>query len=154
MSTEVNVTAYGEGQAAARDIVHNHIEQLVLPGDGHRLYLASKAPAEEIQARHAFVCEVGRVLRRRFVLHRSVYGHLGSMALMVAATLFAWGDPPGSPASLVLLTIAFGLVAPSAFWMVRERNALYAELRHNKDERLALERILVRMEAEAEVHQR
>ncbi len=119
--------------------------------------VASAASVPDLQAQysqHAHLSEVRKVLLRRFMLHRAVYVHLASVALMAVVMLFAWGDPPGSPASLLLIAVALGAVAPSAFWMVHERNARYAELQSIKEELLAVERVLVRMEAEAEVNAR
>lgn len=105
--------------------------------------------AQELQAQHAHLGEVHRALRRRFVQHRTVRVFVAWSALLLVAMLAAWGDSPGSPASVLLLLLAVGAVA-SAFLMVQERKALYAELRQNKDERHTIERDLVRTEAEAE----
>ncbi|MFT3759002.1 hypothetical protein [Thauera sp.] len=153
----MNVRVRGEGNRTAGGnytedrsvgVIHLNIGKLSV-GEGSRI--ATRVLLhEDLHAQHQHLREVGRALRRRFVLHRTVLVFATCCGLFVAALLAGWGAPPRSPVGALVLIVGFGGVIPSALWMVRERNALYAELRRNRAERFALECALVRAEAEAE----
>lgn len=133
--------------------VHLSIENLSIEVGAPTAAGASQArnlQMQDLHTRRAYLREVRRALRRRFVRHRTVLVFLACCALFIFALLMGWGAPPHSLRGALVLMVGIGCVIPSMFWMARERTALYAELRRNKEERFELECALVRVEAETE----